>query len=101
MGNYLVWEDRYNIGIDRFDKEHKKLFKIINKLFQFSGQQEKGAWVCQEGIKYFKDHAIKHFAEEEAYMESISYQGLETHRRLHEDFSTRTLPLLEKELEQT
>ncbi|MDE7313022.1 MAG: response regulator [Eubacterium sp.] len=101
MGNYLVWEDRYNIGIDRIDNEHKKLFHIINKLFKFSGQEVKAPWVCQEGIKYFKDHAIKHFAEEEAYMESIAYKGLQTHKRLHDDFSNRTLPLLEKELEQS
>lgn len=101
MGNCLVWEERFNIGIDHIDREHKKLFQIINKLFRFSGQEEKAPWVCQEGIKYLKDHALKHFAEEEAYMQSIAYQGLETHKRLHDDFSMRTLPLLEQELEQT
>lgn len=100
MGNQLVWEDRFNIGVDLIDKEHKKLFKIINKLFLFSENKNKSSWVCQEGIKYFKDHALKHFSEEEAYMESISYKGLETHRRLHEDFKKHILPAHEKELEQ-
>lgn len=101
MGNQLIWDDRFNIGIDVIDKEHKKLFQIINKLFDFSEQEDKALWVCQEGIKYFKEHALKHFSEEESYMESISYQDLETHRRLHEDFSHHTLPALVKELEQT
>lgn len=101
MGNCLIWEDRFNIGIDVIDKEHRKLFKIVNKLFAFSEKEEKGQWVCQEGIKYFKDHALKHFAEEEAYMASIGYKGLETHKRLHGDFSQRTLPALERELEET
>lgn len=100
MGNQLVWEDRFNIGVDFIDKEHMKLFKIINKLFLFSENKNKSSWVCQEGIKYFKDHALKHFSEEEAYMESISYKGLETHRRLHEDFKQHILPAHEKELEQ-
>lgn len=99
MGNHLIWEDRFNIGIESIDREHKKLFQIINKLFAFSEQEVKGPWVCQEGIKYFKEHAMEHFAEEEAYMASVSYQGLKTHQRLHEDFSMRTLPALETELE--
>ena len=101
MGNQLVWDDRFNIGVEIIDKEHKKLFKIMNKLFTANEHEKKSGWFCQEGIKYFKDHAIKHFSEEEAYMESIGYQGLEMHKRLHADFRMRTLPSLEKELEKT
>ena len=101
MKNQLIWDSRFNIGVDNIDKEHRKLFKIMNRLFEFSENEEKKIWVCQEGIKYFKDHAIKHFSEEETYMESVSYEDLEMHRRLHEDFRTRTLPALEKELQKT
>ena len=72
MSNQLIWDNRFNIGVDIIDKEHKKLFKIMNKLFEFSENEDKKIWVCQEGIKYFKDHAIKHFSEEEAYMEAVS-----------------------------
>lgn len=101
MVNKLTWQDRYNIGVEVIDKEHKKLFSIINKLFVFSEQEEKSQWVCQEGIKYFKDHAMNHFAAEEVYMSSINYSGFEMHRRLHNDFRQKTLPALEKELELT
>ncbi|MDE6760152.1 MAG: response regulator [Lachnospiraceae bacterium] len=101
MENQLVWKDRFNIGVEVIDKEHKKLFKIINKLFNFGEDEEKSQWVCQEGIKYFKDHAVKHFADEEEYMESIHYSGLEMHKRIHDDFREKTIPALEKELEQT
>lgn len=101
MENQLVWKDRYNIGVEVIDKEHKKLFKIINKLFNFGEDEEKSQWVCQEGIKYFKDHAVKHFADEEEYMKSIQYSGLEMHKRIHDDFREKTIPALEKELEQT
>ncbi len=99
MGNQLVWNERYNIGVDIIDKEHKKLFSILNKLFDFGQQVEKSQWVCQEAIKYFRDHALKHFADEEAYMVSIDYAGLEVHRRIHRNFRERTIPALERELE--
>ncbi len=71
MGNHVVWQDRFNIGVDLIDREHKKLFNILNSLFELSEQEEKSQWVCREGIKYFKGHTMKHFAEEEAYMASI------------------------------
>lgn len=101
MENQLVWEDRFNIGVSFIDREHKKLFTIMNRLFAVGEREKKKEWVYQEVIKYFKDHALKHFAEEEAYMASISYGGFEMHRRLHEDFRQETLPTLERELQRT
>ena len=101
MGNQFIWQDRFNIGVDIIDKEHKKLFSIMNRLFAFSEQEDKIQWVCQEGLKYFKDHAMKHFAEEEVYMASIDYKGFELHRRVHDNFRRNTLPALEKELART
>lgn len=101
MGNKLIWQDHFNIGVEIIDKEHRKLFSILNRLLDFSEQEEKSQWVCQEGIKYFKDHAMKHFTEEEMYMASINYKNFDTHRRLHDDFRKNTLPALEHELEET
>ncbi len=99
MENQLIWQDRFNIGVDFIDKEHKKLFSIMTKLFTYQKEEGKNQWVCQEGIKYFKDHAMNHFIEEEAYMASINYSGFETHRSLHDNFRRVTLPALERELE--
>ena len=101
MKTRLKWDERYNTGVFIIDKEHKKLFGILNKLFDFVHKEEKSQFACQEAIKYFKDHAIQHFADEENYMASINYPGLKAHRRIHRDFRERTIPALESELEQT
>ena len=101
MDNKLVWQERFNIGVDIIDREHRKLFSILNKLLAFSEQESKSQWVCEEGVKYFKEHAMKHFSDEEKYMELIAYEDLETHRRLHRGFRENTLPALEKELNVT
>lgn len=101
MGSQFTWNNRYNIGVDIIDKEHKKLFRILDKLFDFGQQNKKSQWVCREAIKYFKDHALKHFLDEEEYMASIHYTGLDMHKRIHANFRDVTLPALEKELEQT
>lgn len=100
MENQLEWQDEYNIGVEVIDKEHRRLFKIIKKLTDFSEEEKKNQRACQEGVKYFKGHALKHFAEEEAYMASIGYEGLERHRKIHKGFRDNTLPALEQELEE-
>lgn len=101
MDTQFVWQEDYRIGVDVIDKEHQRLFKIINKLFTLKEEENNGQWACQEGIKFFKGHAMKHFKDEEDYMTSIGYEGLEQHRRIHRGFRENTLPTLEQELEQT
>ncbi len=98
MEEQLIWKDEFNIGIKIIDDEHQRLFQIISKLFVLGGEEEKSRRACQEGIKYFKTHALKHFDDEEKYMELIGYEDLEMHRRLHKGFREDTLPALEKEL---
>lgn len=101
MEAQVVWRDEFNIGVEVIDKEHRRLFRIINKLFAFKEDEKNYQWTCQEGIKFFKGHVMKHFADEEAYMESIHYKGLELHKRVHNGFRDKTLPALEQELEKT
>lgn len=101
MEGQLVWKEEYNTGVDIIDREHRRLFKIINKLFEFTGEKNKSQWACREGIKFFKDHALKHFAEEEEYMASVNYERLGVHMHIHSEFRERTLPALENELERT
>lgn len=98
MDNQLIWKDEFNIGITLIDEEHQRLFTIISRLFALEAEEKKNKKACQEGIKYFKEHAMKHFDDEERYMELTAYEGLEIHRRLHKVFREKSLPALEKEL---
>ena len=97
----IVWNKRFELGVDFIDKEHKQLFSMINKLLTLSEVEDKREWVCKEGIKFLKNHTIEHFQHEEAYMRSIDYADLEIHKRLHDDFQNSTLVSLEEELVET
>lgn len=101
MDSQFEWKEEFNIGVEVIDKEHKKLFKIINKLLAFKEDEATRQWACREGIKFFKKHAVTHFADEESYMESIDYEGLEQHIHLHNSFRDTTLPALQQEMEQS
>lgn len=95
---HIVWHDRYKIGVDFIDKDHKLLFSTMSKLLKISEDEEKSEWVCREGVKYLKNHAVEHFEHEEEYMQSIDYSEYDIHKRLHDNFRYHTLPALEKEM---
>ena len=97
----IIWNDRYKLGVDFIDKEHKQLFTTMDKLLKLSENEDKSEWVCREGVKYLKNHSLVHFDHEEEYMRSINYSEYEVHRRLHADFRDKTLPALEKEMEES
>lgn len=107
MGVQFVWKEEFNIGVETIDQEHQQLFEGINNLFLLT--QKKSGWIagknsrraCRKGIELIKEHALKHFANEEVYMASINYEGLERHRRIHKGFRENTLPALERELKET
>lgn len=101
MAKEFEWREDLNIGVEVIDKEHRRLFRIINRLYTFKEEEKDRQWTCQEGIKYFKGHALHHFEDEEAYMASIGYEGLEHHRLLHRGFREHTLPTLEQEVERS
>lgn len=96
----VPWNDRFNIGVESIDKAHQKLFQIVNKVTALNGDLEKQEYVCRETIKYFKGYALKHFADEEAYMRSINYSGYAMHKRLHDNLKEKVLPVLEEEMEE-
>lgn len=97
----VVWNQRYEIGVDFIDKEHKQLFATLSKLLTIREDKGKVEWACREGIKYIKNHTLEHFEHEENYMKTVGYSDYEIHKRLHDNFRNYTLPALEKELEDT
>lgn len=100
MAKELEWNERFNIGVEKVDKAHQRLFSIVQKLMMFSEDEKKGKWASAEAIKFFKSYTLKHFAEEEEYMRSIHYDGYEMHKRLHDVMRDKTIPALEKDLEE-
>ncbi len=95
----VKWNDRFNLGVPVVDRAHQRLFSIVGKLIALNEDPDKQQHACREGIKYFKSYTIKHFKEEEAYMQSVHYGGYEIHKKLHDNMRDKTLPALEDELE--
>lgn len=101
MAKEVEWNDRFKIGIDEIDNAHRRLFGIVGKIIRLNEDEKNRKWVCQEGIKFFKSYAVKHFAAEEMYMQYTKYDGYEMHKRLHDNMRDKTLPALDQEMEES
>ncbi len=78
----------YFVGVDFIDEEHKELFNIANEAYTVCNDEfiaDKFDHIM-EIILRLKDYTIKHFADEEKYMEQIGYKRILSHKILHTDF---------------
>ncbi len=86
--NPCEFTDDYLIGIELIDNEHKELFRIVdqaNRLVK-SYDRASGYDKILDILDNLREYTKEHFTDEEEYMESIHYEGLEAQRRAHDAF---------------
>ena len=83
--------DKYKTGIELVDEEHKKLFEIIKRTDEAIRAEflHDKYDVIMNILGELKDYTIMHFSDEEEYMESIGYEGIEMQRVAHQAFVDR------------
>ncbi len=86
--NPCEFSDEFLVGQAMIDSEHKMLFSICERALHLAKQRvdETDIPAIREVIKELKEYTIIHFQDEEAYMESIHYEGLPAQKRAHEAF---------------
>ena len=80
-----AFTDKYRTGIPFVDEEHEKLFDIIretNTLIYQELLHDKYDGIIHI-LKELKEYTIHHFQDEENYMESIGYEGIEAQKHAH------------------
>ncbi len=80
--SYFTWDEDLDVGVEAMNDQHKKLIALMEEVYQ-----KNAAKVGKEGVlqatQTLIDYVIKHFRDEEAYMESINFPGLEAHKQIH------------------
>jgi len=88
----VMWKETLRIGVDIIDEQHKELFEKAEELLgEVNSTAIERKQKCISLILYLKDYAVKHFADEEAYQESIGYKGFAIHKKIHEEFKKDVL----------
>jgi hemerythrin len=81
-------KDEYRIGVPFIDEQHAKLFEIAERAYQLLSNEyipdkyDGIVTILQE----LTDYTRMHFADEEAYMESIGYKKMFSQKIDHDEF---------------
>ncbi len=76
----MMWKDSYRLGVERIDHQHIELFRMTEELVN-AGKNGAEVETYQKILAFLKDYVIYHFRDEEAYQESVHYNGLAAHKR--------------------
>ena len=78
----------YYIGIDMIDEEHKQLFKYADEAYELLHDEYTQDKYDRIDIilENLRNYTVKHFSDEEQYMESINYKKIFTQKVQHQEF---------------
>ena len=84
----FAFTEEYYTGIEIIDEEHAELFRIIrraNDLITEELLHDKYDEIMSV-LDELRNYTVQHFADEEEYMASINYEGLDIQKKTHEMF---------------
>ena len=87
--NMFKWKEEFSVGIDKFDKQHKKLLKLGQELLYSFENVEEGIDQYDKIIKVLNemhDYTVYHFNSEEEIMEKYNYPEINKHKKAHQQF---------------
>lgn len=85
----MMWKERYRIGVDLIDTQHKELFKRLSDFIMIVQNDEdwdKKLDKVKETLDFMKEYVVFHFDAEEAYQEKVGYPDIKKHKKVHADF---------------
>lgn len=86
--SFLSWTPILQVGVNAMDEEHKVLIGLMNDLHSANEKQAAHADL-RRILTALVDYTKKHFADEEKYLESISYPELAVHKVVHQQLLSK------------
>lgn len=88
----FTWEPIYSVNVKELDEQHKKIFAIINRVFEmkkiYSPDKPVAAVMDQvkEILKELEDYGSYHFETEEKYFKKFDYPDAAPHEQQHDKY---------------
>lgn len=80
----MDWNDSLDVGVEDMNNQHKQILLYMNSLYK-SFKADEDFSIGKPILDKLKNTTISHFANEEAYMKSISFSNLESHKLIHKN----------------
>jgi len=79
----MDWSSDLDVGVERMNDEHKNILELMNRIADAAEAGQRGPTVTTL-IDKLDQVTIDHFRDEEAFMASINYEGLASHKLVHQ-----------------
>ena len=84
------WDEfNLSLGISTIDDQHKKLFALINKIWDAGEASE--LHDLEKIVSELKDYTVYHFSAEIEYMSQLDYPKIDEHKKKHNEFVDKVL----------
>lgn len=91
----VAWNDKYSLGNEQVDRQHKKLFELVSGLV-IACNDGSDTEKLQETLEFLGNYTVQHFYFEEELQLQYNYPEYESHKQLHEDFIKVVVELKER-----
>jgi len=91
----IVWSLGYSVGVKEIDNQHKKLVKIIERLFKSINEMSTKKSL-KKILNDLAEFAVYHFETEEKYFKKFKYAGSKSHIKEHERFKKKVSGLIKR-----
>ena len=80
----ITWtEDKFGVGVDFADDQHKVLFDLLNTLHESAAGSDRAK--TGNDLDALIAYVVDHFSNEEKEMREKGYEDYEKHKALHDD----------------
>ncbi|CAK0780647.1 Bacteriohemerythrin [Gammaproteobacteria bacterium] len=92
---FIVWDDKYSVGIESIDYQHKKLFNLVDKLYD-AMLQKKDKDILGDILVELIEYTSSHFSDEESHMMRHHYPEYNSHKKEHDALKDQVMALFNK-----
>jgi hemerythrin len=90
----LNWSTEYSVEVPTFDRQHKKLFDMLNELHD-AMKAGKGSQVAPAILKRLVEYTREHFSEEESAMSRTRYPDFVNHKAEHDKLTAEVVKMVD------
>ncbi len=91
---FIEWDDSFSIDISEIDKQHQRLFTMINELAD-AIHGETGKSTLRRIADGLVNYIDVHFTHEEGYFDQFGYTEAPGHKKEHAQFVQRVLGFMD------
>ena len=95
--NIIKWDQKYSVGIESIDVQHKQLFKMLSGFYERFQTDSQSAYdkLVDDAFKYVEYH----FGYEETSFKRYGYDDTEAHIKEHKLFINKLLDIKQRKKE--